>query len=643
MTWIGLAAVALLVAQLDSSWASTNSAGVVTPELNPVSNRKSSLSFATGGEAEGVKPPHDETSRENDLEEIRHLLLRTPEYPVKYNSSTMLYFYQTPRFPDMCVVAREVVDDINEDDIETEAESDSDAERRKRGLGRIVGVVGAGEVKKSSANIMMVAVDKDFRRMGLAKTMLKRVLMKASRFSLAHSGNTSILKDAMLHVWVPQLAPVQLYLSLGFIPTKYLRSYYREQEISAGYEMHLPLPYEKAEDRLAFDLNLRELRLKQLEGMWEERKAAGGLPSLAEHKGLGMTRFVSVSADSQILPSLRSFLQRAAPKGSDVNAIFSEITRPILSQLSFAAVEANGNVTGVVWVRSDLNHGIVEGTTLLVEADQDGYTYLSLFHHLLNEASQRGDLHAVQHKLYCDEVQTLTLDWKLGFHPVSFSPVPNRRKFGFSTYEYSMQIKLPWLPNREIVLRERLLVEGASNILSLPSPLFLNSLEKKQETESSPREMQLPIHSGEAPADEADNGSSVAAVAAAQEEVSERRPEVTTAEDGSVPWYRTVVGVACMLITCSLLMFLCFLSCAKRGGAAAAGSRGMPNQGRMSGSTVGCSRDSDSQAARDLQELQRRPVGTKEGYAHVTDEQGAAEIETQAWWDQEDDKAFNEP
>ncbi|KAL8272423.1 hypothetical protein Esti_003713 [Eimeria stiedai] len=715
MNWFGLAAIALLATQLNSSAASNNSAGGVTPELNPDANRKPTLShsFATGGEAEGAARLNNSSRseeawasgkkrhaivdcRKNDLEAIRRLLLRTPEYPVKYAPSTMRHFYETPRFPDMCVVAREILDDANEDTEETEAESDSDTESRKSGLGRIVGVVGAGEARKGSANIMMVAVDKDFRRMGIAKAMLKSVLMKASRFSLSHT-NGSVLKEAMLHVWVPQLAPVQLYLSLGFVPTKYLRSYYHEQVVSAGYEMHLPLPYENAEDRLAFDLNLRdfysfahcnalllrEMRLKQLEEMWKGRSAAGGLPSLAvlrksffcanlkrvqfslvchqhEHKGLGMTTFVSVSADTRILPSLKLFLQRAAPKGSDVNAILHEITKPTLSQLSFAAVEGNGSVTGAIWVRSTFDHGIVEGTAVLVEADKDGYKFLSLFHKLLIEASQRGDVHAVRHKMYCDDVQTLALSWKLGFHPVSFAPVPNRRRLGFSTYEYSMEVKLPWTPSqelslferihqldREIVERERLLIEGVSGsphtVNAAPfSSSSLSISSENQQTEISPKtlrtEVQLPVQPAGAP-DEPESSSAAAAVARVEDENKMNSEDNTLSEEGdALPWYRTVAGVACMLFTSSLLMFLCFRSCAKRGDFTAGSTS--TSQG---GSSRGSSRDSGSRTGGNFQEPQRRPIGQKEGYAHVTDEQGAAEAQTHAWWDQEDNETFNDP
>lgn len=80
--------------------------------------------------------------------------------------------------------------------------------------------------------------------------MMKAVLAKASRFSQDAQGG-SLLNDALLHVWVSQLAPVHLYMSLGFGPTRYLPSYYSEQIVSAGYEMHLPLPYERIEDTYA--------------------------------------------------------------------------------------------------------------------------------------------------------------------------------------------------------------------------------------------------------------------------------------------------------------------------------------------------------------------------------------------------------
>lgn len=74
------------------------------------------------------------------------------------------------------------------------------------------------------------------------------VLEKASRFAKKNNDGGSVLQDASLHVWISQIAPLSLYMSLGFGPTKYYPTYYSEQEVTAGFEMHLPLPYERIED-----------------------------------------------------------------------------------------------------------------------------------------------------------------------------------------------------------------------------------------------------------------------------------------------------------------------------------------------------------------------------------------------------------
>lgn len=103
---------------------------------------------------------------ENDLEAMRQLLLVTPEYPVTYKRSTMRYFAGLPRFFEMCVVAKEAMA-APQSDADTEA--DTDSEDGFRTLGRVVGLVAAAEMPRGTADILMVAVHKDFRRMGLGK------------------------------------------------------------------------------------------------------------------------------------------------------------------------------------------------------------------------------------------------------------------------------------------------------------------------------------------------------------------------------------------------------------------------------------------------------------------------------------------
>ncbi|KAL8430933.1 hypothetical protein ACSSS7_005622 [Eimeria intestinalis] len=121
-----------------------------------------------------------------------------------------------------------------------------------------------------------------------------------------------------------------------------------------------------------------------------------------------------------------------------------------------------------------------------------------------------------------------------------------------------------------------------------------------------------------------------------------------TDQGGSLPWYRTIAGVGGMLITCSLLMYVCFRSCAKRGidtvGMSAATLQGSGSSGSGSTTTTSSSssiiRDSGMMRTTphsDPQEMQRRPVGRKEGYAHVSDVKGVSIADSQAWWDQEEE------
>ena len=122
------------------------------------------------GSWEETKPHVIVDCTRDDLEDIRQLLLSIPEYPVKYGPSTMRSFSRTPRFYEMCVVAKEVkVRRPLEAGPEAETDVDTDAEHDARLIGRVVGVVAAAEMRRGSANIIMVAVDEKYRRMGLGR------------------------------------------------------------------------------------------------------------------------------------------------------------------------------------------------------------------------------------------------------------------------------------------------------------------------------------------------------------------------------------------------------------------------------------------------------------------------------------------
>lgn len=85
-----------------------------------------------------------------------------------------------------------------------------------------------------------------------AREMLLRVLESASRIAKERkpTPRKPALREALLHVWISQIPPLSLYMSLGFEPVALLPDYYSSQRVAAGFEMHLPLPYERVEDRL---------------------------------------------------------------------------------------------------------------------------------------------------------------------------------------------------------------------------------------------------------------------------------------------------------------------------------------------------------------------------------------------------------
>lgn len=95
---------------------------------------------------------------------------------------------------------------------------------------------------------------------------------------------------------------------------------------------------------------------------------------------------------------------------------------------------------------------------------------LSLFDKLLTEASRMKEFHSVQHKIYCDEVESLIYMWKLGMYPIDFAPVPGREFMRHPTYQYTTETKLPWTRGEELALtlRNRLLGECASWISLQP-------------------------------------------------------------------------------------------------------------------------------------------------------------------------------
>ncbi|XP_026193613.1 uncharacterized protein LOC34619569 [Cyclospora cayetanensis] len=215
----------------------------------PVASVSEAPAKVEGGKAltkqiwRAAKPPVVVDCTADDLEEIRQLLLHTPEYPVKYQSYTMRSFSMSPHFFDMCVVAK-YLGSTSSDEADTEADEEEDTPRP----GGIIGVVAAAEMSAKSANILMVAVHENFRRMGLGEP--SQITDHDSGTS-SSPGRGPLLSDTMLHVWISQLAPLHLYMSMGFGPTRYIPAYYNTQAVSAGYEMRMPLPYQTPEEAYA--------------------------------------------------------------------------------------------------------------------------------------------------------------------------------------------------------------------------------------------------------------------------------------------------------------------------------------------------------------------------------------------------------
>lgn len=103
------------------------------------------------------------------------------------------------------------------------------------------------------------------------------------------------------------------------------------------------------------------------------------------------------------------------------------------------------------------------------------------------------------------------------------------------------------------------------------------------------------------------------------------------ADSESVPWYRTLAGVAGMIIGCTILMFFCFRFCSNR-------RDNTPTSNLREGAAGTSSGDTN---IRDKGGFQRRPAGRMEGYAQVSDEHAARDPDADSWWDQENAEAFS--
>lgn len=382
------------------------------------------------------------------------------------------------------------------------------------------------------------------------------------------------------------------------------------------------------------------------------------LTLLAERKSFVATAYVNaVTSEAEIASALHTFLKGTAPKGSDANALMREIIGSAVPQLSFVAVEPTADVSGAIWVRTPPKDGVIENIVVLVDNDEDGLTYLSLFDKLLTEASGMSEVTAVRHKMYCDDLQTLIYMWKLGLYPAGFTPVPSRRRLGFPTYEYTTETKLPWIRNEELTLtcRSRLLdreiayeQERLHGLLAgEPEPLPVP-------TEVAPTPAVVPFGRSVSPAvpqaepqqppiaqDTEQKKEQPTLVPSPAEPRSVEKQKVgqslrdssavamdREAEDHETmsPWYRTVAGVAGMIIGCTIVMFFCFRFCSRQRDHA-------PDSEPQRESSGATEREAYNV---DKGEVQRRPTARKEGYAQVTDEHAAREPDSDTWWDHED-------
>ena len=94
--------------------------------------------------------------------------------------------------------------------------------------GRPVGFIFSSKVSGSHARIMMFAVDRDFRSMGLGSRLLIRFRQEAMMNGMNHIS---------LEVRPSNMRAVNFYKRHGFVPTEILRNYYND----GGDAVHMDL------------------------------------------------------------------------------------------------------------------------------------------------------------------------------------------------------------------------------------------------------------------------------------------------------------------------------------------------------------------------------------------------------------------
>ncbi|ESS28902.1 acetyltransferase, GNAT family protein [Toxoplasma gondii GAB2-2007-GAL-DOM2] len=406
--------------------------------------------------------------RDDDVEDVRSLLLRTDEYPVKYSSSTMQYFLRRPLFKQLSVVARE-------------KQPAGPGQRRK-----IIGVAGTSLDDQGMANIMMLAIDSNYRRMGLGRELLRQSLELASLFARGSKRNPNPryqIDRARLHVWVTQAPPLSLYLSTGFTPVEYIPNYYSSQNVQAGYDLQLSLPYRTVEERLRTAVAKQEKLIAALESKVEQlsfgppgsgaAKIAKALPPVV------VTPMREASSDEE--QKVIAFLVAQNDKQllQSAQAAFGNAT---LRNFAALASSPTGNVVGALWLKNPVKDGVLSGIETIVDEDADPDAVLYLFEYLLLEAgkAEHGAIEKVINRIPAEDLAALIHHWESGFRVTNFFEVTGKEEeqwgdaSGFDglfewrkdrRFEHEMTVSIPWTKPEEFALTQRVKLNKSRIIL----------------------------------------------------------------------------------------------------------------------------------------------------------------------------------
>ncbi|KEP60059.1 UNVERIFIED_CONTAM: acetyltransferase, GNAT family protein [Hammondia hammondi] len=396
--------------------------------------------------------------RDDDVEDVRSLLLRTDEYPVKYSSSTMWYFLRRPLFKQLSVVARE-------------KQPPQPGERRK-----IIGVAGTALDDQGMANIMMLAIDSNYRRMGLGRELLRQSLELASLFARGSKRNPNPryqIDRARLHVWVTQAPPLSLYLSTGFTPVEYVPNYYSSQNVQAGYDLQLSLPYRTVEERLRTAVAKQEKLIATLESKVERLSfgppGSGAATTAKAVPPVMVTPMREASSDEE--QKVMAFLVAQEDKQllQSAQVAFGNAT---LRNFAAFASSPSGNVVGLLWLKNPVKDGVLSGIETVVDENADPDAVLYLFEYLLLEAgkAEHGAIEKVINRIPAEDLAALTYHWESGFRVTNFFEVTGKaeKQWGDASgfdglfewrkddrrFEHEMTVSIPWTKPEEFALMQ---------------------------------------------------------------------------------------------------------------------------------------------------------------------------------------------